>query len=107
MNPRPQALQITSDARLQIEWSDGSQLQYPIRTLRDQCPCATCREKRKEPESPDTNLLPIVSPEQMVELAITKMWPVGSYAYGIEFSDGHNTGIYTYEYLRALGEEAA
>jgi DUF971 family protein len=34
------------------------------------------------------------------------MKPIGNYAYGIEFSDGHDTGIYTFEYLRELGEEA-
>ncbi len=34
------------------------------------------------------------------------MKPVGNYAYSIEFSDGHDTGIYTFEYLRELGREA-
>ena len=37
---------------------------------------------------------------------IMGMKPVGNYAYGIEFSDGHDTGIYTFEYLRELGEVA-
>jgi DUF971 family protein len=35
------------------------------------------------------------------------MKPVGNYAYGIHFSDGHTTGIYSLDYLRELGEEAA
>jgi len=35
------------------------------------------------------------------------MKPVGNYAYGIEFSDGHNTGIYSFETLRSLGERFA
>ena len=34
------------------------------------------------------------------------MKPVGSYAYSIDFSDGHNTGIYTLESLREMGHDA-
>ena len=46
--------------------------------------------------------------EQMLApLAIAGMKPVGQYAYSIEFSDGHSSGIYTLEYLRELGGPAA
>ena len=41
-------------------------------------------------------------PQETVPLAITGMTPVGQYAYSIEFSDGHSSGIYTLDYLREL-----
>ena len=39
-------------------------------------------------------------------MRVVGMKPVGNYAYGIEFSDGHDTGIYTFELLRELGTVA-
>jgi DUF971 family protein len=39
-------------------------------------------------------------------LAITGMQPMGNYAYSISFSDGHDTGIFSFELLRALGKAA-
>jgi DUF971 family protein len=50
-------------------------------------------------------LLPVLSAAETRPLEITNMEPVGNYAYAIEFSDGHNTGIYTLELLRQLGQE--
>ena len=48
--------------------------------------------------------LRILKPEEMVPLAPASMVPMGRYAYKIVWSDGHDTGIYTLEYLRELGE---
>lgn len=48
-------------------------------------------------------MLTVLAPEETVPLAVTGMKPVGQYAYSIEFSDGHSSGIYTLEYLRELG----
>ena len=47
-------------------------------------------------------VLPVLAPEELAPLAITGMRPVGQYAYAIEFSDGHSSGIYTLDYLREL-----
>jgi DUF971 family protein len=105
MTIQPTTLELTPDNRLRITWSDGSVREYGIRELRDACPCATCREKRKAPPAPPP-ILPIVSEAETRPLRITAMNPVGSYAYSIHFSDGHNTGIYTLESLRELGQEA-
>jgi DUF971 family protein len=49
--------------------------------------------------------LPIISAAETEPLRITAMKPVGNYAYSIDFSDGHDTGIYTLESLRELGNE--
>jgi DUF971 family protein len=96
-------MQLVSPERLRIEWNDGMKQEIRVRTLRDACPCATCREKRKQtPPSPME--LTVLSPQEAAPLRITKMSPVGRYAYAVHFSDGHNTGIYTLEQLRELGE---
>lgn len=104
MDLMPTKLEKTEDRHLVIEWSDGQVRRYAFKSLRDACPCATCREKRKQPEQP-ANLLPVLSPEEAQPLDITGMKPVGSYAYTIAFSDGHDTGIFSFELLRSLGEE--
>jgi DUF971 family protein len=99
MNERPEKLELAGD-RLRIAWSDGQIREYTFRELRDKCPCATCREKRRAPAT----LLPVLSPAEAQPLRITGMTPTGSYAYSIDFSDGHNTGIFTLESLREMGE---
>lgn len=104
MEVQPTQLKLTDDARLRIAWSDGQVREYAVRELRDQCPCATCRERRNAPPAPPTELN-VISAAEAQPLRITAMNPVGHYAYGIEFSDGHNTGIFTLESLRELGEE--
>ena len=103
MNSVPTNLALVAPNCLRIEWSDGSAREYSVRELRDGCPCATCREKRAHPAPP--TLLPVLSAAETQALAIRAMKPVGNYAYGISFSDGHDTGIYTIEYLRELGRE--
>jgi DUF971 family protein len=102
MMPQPTKLARAEGNKLAIEWSDGQQREYTFKELRDACPCATCREKRGESPTP-TSLLPVLSAAEARPLSIAGMQPVGNYAYSIEFSDGHDTGIYTFELLRQLG----
>ena len=103
--PLPTAIRRSADPRapgtIEITWSDGRVAGYTPRLLRDACPCATCREKRVEPARP--NPLAVLAPEEIAPLSISGMKPVGQYAYSIEFSDGHSSGIYTLDYLRELG----
>ena len=99
MNTRPTDLRIVEDNALLIKWSDGLQRRYSFRELRDSCPCATCREKRTGEQQAPT-LLPVLSAAEAEPLRIEGMKPVGSYAYTIAFSDGHDTGIYPFAFLR-------
>jgi DUF971 family protein len=103
MNPQPTKLELAAPDRLRISWSDGQVREYPVRELRDTCPCATCREKRNAPPA-EAPLLPVITEAEARPLRITAMSPVGNYAYSIDFSDGHNTGIYTLELLREIGQ---
>ena len=105
MSVTPTKLELTPNAHLRIIWSDSQVREYSFRELRDKCPCATCREKRNAPPAQLSPLqLPIISAAEAQPLRITAMKPVGNYAYSIDFSDGHDTGIYTLESLRAWGE---
>ncbi len=105
MSPQPTKLELTDDHRLRIEWNDATARLYTYRQLRSACPCASCREKRRAPPADSAdNLLPVLSAEEAAPLTIRGMEPVGSYAYSINFSDGHDTGIFSFELLLSLGE---
>lgn len=104
---RPVKLGMRNDETLEIQWSDGAVLHYPVSTLRSRCPCATCREKRGAPDDTAAQLLPVLSAAETQPLRIQTMNPIGNYAYSIQFSDGHDTGIYTLEFLRELGDRAS
>ncbi|MCH5373270.1 MAG: DUF971 domain-containing protein [Planctomycetes bacterium] len=107
MNEYPTKLDRLGDAELLIEWSDGTRRQYRVSQLRSECPCATCRERRTaEPAKSSAIELPVLSPQEAQPLRIAAMKPVGNYAYNIEFSDGHDSGIFTFELLRELGRSA-
>ena len=94
----PIKVQQTSQTELRIEWDDGHNSRYTLKSLRDNCPCASCKTEREE--NPGA-LLPVLTPGQYDLRGIE---PVGSYALQIFWDDGHRTGIYTYEHLRQLCE---
>ena len=104
MNVRPIKVELTRSDQLQIEWSDGAVRQYPVAELRKRCPCATCREKRQQQTE---TLLPVLSLAETLPTQIQEMRPIGNYAYSIAFSDGHDTGIFTLEFLRSFEDRDA
>jgi DUF971 family protein len=97
-------LQIKRDSsanKLCITWDDGHVSLLPLKLLRDECPCAGCKGEvlfgkiyKPAPLS--------VFQEGMYELSALK--PVGQYAIQAVWKDGHDTGIYSWEYLRSLNE---
>jgi DUF971 family protein len=96
----PQAIRREGD-RLVIDWSDGVRAFYTWAHLRKNCPCAGCREEREKPPDP----FRILKPEELKPLEPVSMNPVGRYAYKIVWSDGHDTGIFTLEHLRAIAQD--
>lgn len=106
MDLRPNKLELRSDDRLFIEWSDGQKHEITFSQLRRSCPCATCREQRAKPPQP-TGGLQVLSLAEARPLKILGMKPVGNYAYSIAFSDDHDTGIFTLPFLRELGTPVA
>lgn len=99
---RPVDLAISrSQATCTIRWADGSETILPLTELRRMCPCATCNDLRQQ-----TNPLTVLSgPEPSAE--ISGVEAVGSYAVRFRWADGHDTGIYSYAYLRGLGDPSA
>jgi len=96
----PEALDLTDDdSVLQIKWADGHTGRHRLDVLRSLCPCAQCQGHHP---SQSLNL----TPEQFTNIRITDLAAVGSYAYTIVWSDGHNTGIYTLAFLRELHSSA-
>lgn len=97
---------ISSGTGLDIIWADGHHSHYDFVYLRDECPCATCNDERakkeKLSETPQalksSPALPMFKPKPRAQGAKQ----VGSYAIQFDFSDGHNTGIFTHEHLRAI-----
>ena len=89
------------DARtLTVLWEDGRRDDIDVRDLRLGCHCALCREEMSG--------RPILDPKS-VRLDVTPLSiaSVGNYAIAVDWNDGHNSGIYSFEHLRALGERAA
>ena len=100
---RPLSIRKDGDTGLTIEWNDGHRSSHTWTHLRASCPCATCREDHGKPPDPFRILTPAeLAPKP--PLKPVAMSPVGHYAYKIVWNDGHDTGIYTLEHLRALCE---
>ena len=95
----PVQIKITEKKNLKIKWDDNSDSLIEIRKLRLFCPCATCVSEREEQGK---FYIPLISDNQT---NIKNIEQIGSYAIGITWKDGHNTGIYEYNYLRKLSEE--
>ncbi len=99
---RPRALKREGDG-LKIEWSDGTTTVVPWRTLRSNCPCASCNEERSKPADP----FRVLTPQEVAAgaPAPVAMVPIGHYAYQIRWNDGHDTGIYPLDLLHKLSTD--
>ena len=92
---RPKELIKTKQNSFKIVWDDAHVSEYPYRYLRQHCACAWCRD-----EVTGAQLLnPDSIPQDLKGLGAST---VGLYGLKFDFSDGHSTGIYTFDYLRSL-----
>ena len=99
----PEHIAISKSKGIKIDWKDGHHSEYGLVYLRDKCPCATCAgthgtpPRQPQASQPDT-------PFQMYQprIKMNGVEPVGNYAIRIDWSDGHNTGIYSFEHLRHI-----
>jgi DUF971 family protein len=92
---RVQNIAQTGERTLNVVWSDGRVQDIDVVSLRRACPCATCvdewtKEKTLDPQSVAESTRPV------------EIESVGRYAMKASFSDGHKTGIYTFDMLRKL-----
>ncbi len=100
----PTEISLPDPSTLVIEWSDGETRAYQLEQLQEQCPCAGCREKRRQEAQAPAKLLPVISGDEAKPLQLIGMTPVGRYAYSLMFNRGCNQGIWTLENLRQLGK---
>jgi DUF971 family protein len=101
-------IHVSSGAGVDITWADNHTSHYDFSYLREECPCATCNEKRDQEEQHkhsglktpmlSSPALPMFKPKLRAQSATQ----VGNYAVQINFNDGHNTGIFSYDYLRSV-----
>ena len=96
MSAVPTDIRQAGPDTLAISWADGSESKYQVFDLRVACPCASCvdeitGEKRLDPAGVPKDVRPV------------GIVSVGNYAIQIRWSDGHDSGIYSYEYLKRLG----
>ena len=93
-------LRRTNPRTLSVLWADGRAGTFDVRDLRLACPCAQCVEELSGRALLDPGTVrPDVAPVTLTS--------VGSYGITIKWNDGHSTGIYSFENLRALAERAA
>jgi DUF971 family protein len=97
----PEHIAISKSKGIQIDWKDGHHSAYGLAYLRDKCPCASCTNAPGAPpgaQDAPGNPFPMYKPV----LKMLGVEPVGNYAIRINWSDGHNTGIYSYEHFRRI-----
>lgn len=86
-----------SEQVLELAWNDGRVDRLPYRRLREQCPCASCRNEWTGER--------ILDPATIrPDLKIEGMEGVGNYAVRLVWNDGHGSGLYTWETLRGLSD---
>lgn len=98
---RPQDLTINrAEQSLLIIWADGHRSTYPLSGLRNLCPCAECRGGHENMGGPVDRAALHVQPHATWQVRDAHL--VGNYALSFSWADGHDAGIYTWSYLRAL-----
>lgn len=124
-SPKPSRLDLKRDRDLTITWPDGRVDVWTIAQLRQRCPCAACKIQRTgrdphqlmqpvaEPQPSETEgtgkrlsltvaSKPIISESDPI--TVTTAEPVGNYAIRLNFSDGHQSGIFSWAHLRDLSD---
>lgn len=101
MTDPPQNIRALKDQRiLELVWSPVRTDRLPFRIVREYCPCATCIDEITGKRILDVSRIPD-------DIHPTSMSFVGNYAVKIVWSDGHSTGLYTWDRLDQLGEAFA
>jgi len=104
-DPKSVDVNVTTGTGMEIEWRDGHHSSYSFRYLRDACPCALCNEERnKSGRKPDESPGQAPGGLPMFKPAVrpTQAEAVGRYAIRFTWNDGHQHGIYSWDYLREM-----
>jgi len=109
MLPIPKQIKRLGEGGIEITWDSAVVHTLTSETLRMNCPSADNRAKlgAASHDKPlgGRGLLRVVKHSAESELRLLRIWAVGNYAIGMQWADGHRSGIYSYELLYALGEQ--
>ncbi len=98
---KPTKIKRGDSENLLIEWNDGVTTDITFRDLRDNCPCVSCQGETVI----FSTYIPIKNPFKPAGFyEIEKIEPVGNYAVNIVWKDKHDTGLYSWDYLRRISE---
>lgn len=92
----PNSIKVVDKEYLQIEWNDNKINKIKLSSLRLNCPCALCASDR---ENRGDKYFPIF---RVDELELSNINLIGNYAISISWKDGHNTGIYEFDFLKNI-----
>ena len=96
--PEPVQIVEESESEISIKWSDDVETRYTAFELRRSCPCAGCVN-----EWTGEKMLDVANIPKDISFKHTSI--VGRYALNFHFSDGHDTGIFSFALLRKMGEQ--
>ena len=104
--PTSVKIHVSNGKGVDVIWADGHASHYEFAYLREECPCATCNDAREKKAFigemgsalKSSPALPMFKPKPRAQAATQ----VGNYAIQISFTDGHSTGIYSYDHLRNI-----
>ena len=91
----PEAIDVTERGELRFTWPGGRVTTAAAFFLRDACPCAGCVEEGTGRKLLDPSTIP-------ADISVKRIEPVGNYAVKLHWSDGHDSGIYSWSYLREV-----
>ena len=91
---------VKRDEYVEVVFGDGRTCRFDLLELRRNCPCAECRNVREAGDLPGPH------PRSIQPLRIDDAQLVGGWGLGVQWSDGHNAGIYSWELLRRWCEAA-
>ena len=101
MKSKPKNI-IVMDNNIAIKWDDGSESFIENQIIRDKCPCANCSgESDVFGNIYKSNVQPSNNKNRYI---INRYMKIGHYAIRVVWEDGHNAGIYSFEFLKSLGE---
>lgn len=106
MNYKPTKITLDkTQGKLVVAWNDGLVSEYPLAHLREACPCVECRGGHEFMglEHAPKDLLKL-TPKRSYD--VSRLEPVGNYAIQPTWDDGHDSGMYTWEYLRHIAPES-
>ncbi|MEQ9095440.1 MAG: DUF971 domain-containing protein [Phycisphaerales bacterium] len=103
--PAPTSLELDREKGLLVRWQDGAESFYPLAYLRRMSPSADMRQLRDEMQS--NPLVVVPDSGSSSELRAVDAQLVGRYAIRVTFSDGHRTGIFSWDYLRSIDPAAS